>query len=42
MEEADGWHSGDHVGKKHWANKKIPSQGCHNCAPVFVEINKIQ
>lgn len=38
MEKANGWHSGDHSGANHWANKKIPNQGCGNCGPVFVEI----
>ena len=38
MEIADGFHSGDHSGSKHWKDKKIPHQGCGNCGPVFVEI----
>ena len=40
MEFADGWHSEDHGGLKHWTNKKIPPQGCGNCGPVFVKIKK--
>ena len=38
MEIADGFHSGDHSGSKHWKDKKIPHQGCGNCGPVLVEI----
>ena len=34
MEDANGYHSGDHAGNYHWKNKKIINAGCESCAPV--------
>ena len=41
MQEAEGHHCGDHVGSKHWANKKIINGNCENCGPVRVKIGPL-
>ena len=34
MEDANGFHCGDHAGNHHWKNKKINGGNCESCAPV--------
>ena len=41
MQDAKGHHCGDHVGTKHWTDKKIVNGNCESCAPVRVKIGPL-
>ena len=41
MQDAEGHHCGDHVGSKHWSNKRILNAVCQDCGPVRVKISPL-